>query len=81
MTDKILGLKRGEGIPHERHGEPGVLYRPRTQLNGHEMMLMARVNVVCGDGDGDVTRDTILDLVNKVAAEMMADTKFRPRRR
>jgi len=44
MNDKnILGMRKGESIPMERHGEMGTLYRPVIQLNAEEMRFYGSV--------------------------------------
>jgi hypothetical protein len=62
----VLGLKRGESIPMTRHGEEGVLYRPRVQLNMHELGLYAQVWVAWGDRDMG-SRENVVALIRQVA--------------
>ena len=39
----LLGLRKGESIPMERHGEMGMLYRPTANLSENEMILFSNV--------------------------------------
>jgi hypothetical protein len=74
--DVFFGMRRGESISMERHGEMGLLYRSIVQLNADELMLYARVNVEWGERDL-VTRDNVVKLVERVAFDTISDEELR----
>lgn len=72
----LLGLKKGESIPMERHGEMGRLYRPKTQLSADELRLYASVYVAWGERDLG-SRDNVVKLVEELARETLPDESVR----
>ena len=73
----VLGLRKGESVPMERHGQMGVLYRPTVQLTALELQFYSEVWAAWGDRDLG-SRENTVKLVEDVAAKTIADETSRP---
>ena len=74
--ETLLGLRKGESVPMERHGEMGKLYRPVIQLTAEEWSFYGSVHAAWGDRDLG-SRDNVVKLVEDVASKTIVDESLR----
>lgn len=75
--EMALGLKPGQSMPLERHGEMGRLYQPIIQLDRNEMLLHGAVYERARQlPDLEDTRDSFIRVLREVAAERGATEKM-----
>lgn len=70
----ILGLRKGESVLMERHGEMGRLYRPIVHLGENEMRLLAAFSRAT---EKDLNREEGVALIEMVASKTIADELLR----